>query len=100
MGLRPTYWDESALLSFIDSKQIDKQDLQKFDTDLMEKGNEDRTRHNRVQHVVTFLKNKEGRRIGPAIPDVSITVKYVEEPPLPYTKLDNTTVAFPFRPPT
>lgn len=26
--------------------QISKQDLQKFDTDLMEQGNEDRTRHN------------------------------------------------------
>lgn len=41
----------------------------------------DRTRHNRVQHVVTFLRNKEGRRLGPAIADVSITVKYVEAPP-------------------
>ena len=53
---------------------ISRSRLQKFDTDLMEQGNEDRTRHNRVQHVVTFLKNKEGRRIGPPITDVSITV--------------------------
>ena len=66
--------------------QISKQDLQKFDTDLMEHGNEDRTRHNRVQHVVTFLKNKEGRRLGPPITDVSITVKYVEDPPEAYTR--------------
>jgi hypothetical protein len=44
-------------------------------------GHEDRTRHNRVQHVVTFLRNEEGRRHGPAIKDVSITVKYVEAPP-------------------
>ena len=31
--------------------QITKQDLQAFDTSLVEDGNEDRTRHNRVQHV-------------------------------------------------
>ncbi|MGA2646250.1 MAG: phage integrase N-terminal SAM-like domain-containing protein, partial [Candidatus Sulfotelmatobacter sp.] len=42
--------------------QITKQDLQAFDTSLIEDGNEDRTRHNRVQHVVTFLRNEEGRR--------------------------------------
>jgi hypothetical protein len=29
--------------------------------------NEDRTRHNRVQHVVTFLGNEEGCRPGPPI---------------------------------
>jgi len=50
-------------------------DLQAFDTSLIEDGNEERTRHNRVQHVVTFLRNEEGRRHGPAIKDVSITVK-------------------------
>jgi hypothetical protein len=42
--------------------QIAKQDLQAFDTALIEEGNEDRTRHNRVQHVVTFLRNEQGRR--------------------------------------
>jgi Phage integrase, N-terminal SAM-like domain len=31
--------------------QITKQDLQAFDTALIEEGNEDRTRHNRVQHT-------------------------------------------------
>ena len=66
--------------------QIIKQDLQAFDTSLIEDGNEDRTRHNRVQHVVTFLRNEEGRRLGPAIKDVSITVKYVEAPPEAYTR--------------
>ena len=66
--------------------QITKQDLQAFDTFLIEDRNEDRTRHNRVQHVVTFLRNKEGRRLGPAIKDVSITVKYVEAPPEAYTR--------------
>lgn len=38
--------------------QITKQDLQAFDTNLIEDGNEDRTRHNRVTHVVTFLRNE------------------------------------------
>ena len=32
--------------------QIGKQDLQKFDTDLIEWGDADRTRHNRVQNIV------------------------------------------------
>jgi len=58
-----------------------KQDLRKFDADLIAQGNEDRTRRNRIQHVVTFLKNKEGRRPGPPITDVSITVKFVEDAP-------------------
>lgn len=66
--------------------QITKQDLQAFDTALIEKGDEDRTRHNRVQHVVTFLRNEEGRRSGPPIKDVSIKVKYVEAPPEAYTR--------------
>jgi len=66
--------------------QIGKQDLQKLDTDLIERGDADRTRHNRVQNIVTFLRNEEGRRLGPAIIDVSITVKYVEAPPEAYTR--------------
>jgi site-specific recombinase XerD len=66
--------------------QITKQELQAFDTALIEEGNEDRTRHNRVQHVVTFLRNEEGRRPGPPIKDVSIKVKYVEAPPEAYTR--------------
>jgi integrase/recombinase XerD len=66
--------------------QIGKQDLQAFDTTLIEKGDEDRTRHNRVQHVVTFLRNEEGRRLGPPVKDVSIKIKYVEAPPEPYTR--------------
>ena len=36
--------------------------------------------------MVTFLRNEEGRRLGPAIKDVSITVKYVESPPEAYTR--------------
>lgn len=44
-----------------------KQDLQAFDTALQDGGSEDRTRHNRVQHMITFLRNKEGRRPGPPI---------------------------------
>lgn len=66
--------------------QITKQDLQAFDTYLLDDDNEDRTRHNRVTHVVTFLRNEEGRRLGPPITDVSITVKYVEAPPEAYTR--------------
>lgn len=66
--------------------QITKQDLQAFDTDLLNDDNEDRTRHNRVTHVVTFLRNEEGRRLGPPITDVSITVRYVEAPPEAYTR--------------
>jgi hypothetical protein len=66
--------------------QITKQDLQAFDSSLMEGGNEDRTRYNRMQHVITFLRNREGRRLGPPINDVSITVKYVEAPPEAYTR--------------
>lgn len=66
--------------------QITKQDLQAFDTALIEKGDEDRTRHNRLQNVVTFLRNEEGRRPGPSIKDVSIKVKYVEAPPEAYTR--------------
>jgi site-specific recombinase XerD len=79
-------FQESCKKIFI--HQVSKQDLQKFDTDLMEQGNEDRTRHNRVQHVVTFLKNKEGRRPGPPITDVSITVKYVESEAEAYTRAE------------
>jgi integrase/recombinase XerD len=66
--------------------QITKQDLQAFDSDLLDDDNEDRTRHNRVTHVVTFLRNGEGRRLGPPITDVSIMVKYVEAPPEAYTR--------------
>jgi integrase len=66
--------------------QITKQDLQAFDSFLIEQGNEDRTRANRIQHVVTFLRNKEGRRLGFPITDVSIRIKYVEAPPEAYTR--------------
>jgi integrase/recombinase XerD len=65
--------------------QITKQDLQAFDSFLMQRGDEDRTRANRVEHVTTFLRNKEGRRAGPPILGVSITIKYVEAPPEAYT---------------
>jgi integrase len=65
--------------------QITKQDLQAFDSFLMLRGDEDRTRANRVEHVTTFLRNKEGRRAGPPILGVSITIKYVEAPPEAYT---------------
>jgi integrase/recombinase XerD len=65
---------------------IKKQDLQLFDNLLIKRGNEDRTRSNRVGHVVTFLRNIEGRRAGPPVKDVSITVKYVEMPPEAYTR--------------
>jgi hypothetical protein len=66
--------------------QIAKQDLQAFDSFLMTQGDDDRTRHNRVTHVVTFLRNREGRRAGPPILDVTIRVKYVESPPEAYTR--------------
>ena len=66
--------------------QITKQDLQAFDTFLLQRGDEDRTRANRVEHVTTFLRNKEGRRAGPPILGVSITIKYVEAPPEAYTR--------------
>jgi hypothetical protein len=60
--------------------QVSKQDLQAFDSFLLKQGHEDRTRANRIQHVITFLRNKEGRRAGPPVTDVSIRVKYVEQP--------------------
>ncbi len=66
--------------------QITVQDLQSFDSFLMEQGHDDRTRHNRVGYVVTFLRNKEGRRLGPRIEDVKIKIKYVERPPEAYTR--------------
>jgi hypothetical protein len=40
--------------------QITKQDLQAFDSFLLQRGDEDRTRANRVEHVTTFLRNKKG----------------------------------------
>ena len=64
--------------------QIGKQDLQAFDTLLLQRGNDDRTRSNRVGHIVTFLRNEQGRRPGPPITDVTITIKYVESPPEAY----------------
>jgi len=66
--------------------QVTKQDLQAFDSFLVKQGHEDRTRANRIQHVVTFLRNKEGRRAGPPVTDVSIRIKYVEQPPEAYTR--------------
>jgi integrase/recombinase XerD len=66
--------------------QITKQDLQAFDSFLMQRGDEDRTRANRVEHVTTFLRNKEGRRAGPPILGVSITINYVEAPPEAYIR--------------
>jgi integrase len=66
--------------------QVTKQDLQAFDSFLLEQRQEDRTRHNCITHVVTFLRNKEGRRAGPPITDVSIRVKFVEAPPEAYTR--------------
>jgi len=68
--------------------QISKQDLQAFDSFLLKRGEEDRTRANRVAHVTTFLRDKEGRRAGPPILGVSITIKYVEAPPEAYTLHD------------
>ncbi|HXX02047.1 MAG TPA: site-specific integrase [Candidatus Acidoferrales bacterium] len=66
--------------------QIGKQDLQALDTFLVQRGNDDRTRSNRVGHIVTFLRNEQGRRPGPPITDVTITIKYVESPPEAYTR--------------
>jgi integrase len=66
--------------------QVTKQDLQAFDSFLLKQGHEDRTRANRIQHVITFLRNKEGRRAGPPVTDVSIRIKYVEQPPEAYTR--------------
>ena len=66
--------------------QVSKQDLQVFDSVLLKQGHEDRTRANRIQHVITFLRNKEGRRAGPPVTDVSIRIKYVEQPVEAYTR--------------
>jgi len=66
--------------------EIKKQHLQTFDTILKERGDEDRTRANKIQHFVTFLRNKEGRRAGPPIENVSIRIKYVEQAPEAYTR--------------
>ena len=62
--------------------------MQAFDTFLLQRGDEDRTRANRVAHVTTFLRNKEGRRAGPPILGVGIAIKYVEAPPEAYTSHD------------
>jgi len=37
---------------------------------------------------VTFLLNREGRRAGPPVKDVSIKIRYVEAPPEPYTEAE------------
>src|SRR5579863_1757860 len=66
--------------------QVSKQDLQVFDSVLLKQGHEDRTRANRIQHIITFLRNKEGRRAGPPVTDVSIRIKYVEQPVEAYTR--------------
>lgn len=66
--------------------EVRKQDLQLFDTFLLRRGDDDRTRANRVSHVVTFLRNKEGRRNGDPILGVTIRIKYVEAPPEAYTR--------------
>jgi hypothetical protein len=68
--------------------QITKQDLQAFDSFLLKRGDSDRTRANRVEHLTTFLINKEGRRAGPPILGIGITIKYVEAPPEAYTQHD------------
>jgi len=60
--------------------------LQAFDSFLLKRGDEDRTRANRVEHVTTLLRNKEGRRAGPPVLGVSITIKYSEAPPEAYTR--------------
>jgi integrase len=77
-------FQESCAKIFV--HQITKQDLQAFDSFLLKRGDEDRTRANRIQHVVTFLRNKEGRRAGPPVENVAITVKFVEQPPEAYTR--------------
>lgn len=79
-----TLFQQSCTKQWI--SEITKQDLQAFDSFLLSRGDEDRTRSNRVQHIVTFLKNKEGRRSGKPVTDVSIRVKYVEAPPEAYTR--------------
>jgi hypothetical protein len=38
--------------------QITRQDLQAFDTWMLAQGYDDRTRHNRIEHLTTFLRNK------------------------------------------
>jgi integrase/recombinase XerD len=77
-------FQQSCNKTFVD--QVRKQDLQAFDTFLLKEENDDRTRSNRESHIVTFLRNREGRRDGDPIPNVSITVKYVEAPPESYTR--------------
>jgi integrase/recombinase XerD len=66
--------------------QVTKQDLQAFDSFLLKRGDEDRTRANRVEHVITFLRNKQGRRAGPPILDVGIHINFTEAPPEAYTR--------------
>lgn len=60
-----TLFQESCAKTYLD--QVRKQDLQAFDTFLAKRGDDDRTRSNRVGHVVTFLRNQEGRREGEPI---------------------------------
>jgi integrase len=60
-------------------------DLRGFDTQRKTHGDEDRTRSNKVWNVVTFLRNKEGRRNGPAITNLTITVKYTEPEVIAYS---------------
>lgn len=79
-----TLFQKSFTKPYVD--QVRKQDLQAFDTFLAKQGDDERTRSNRVGHVVSFLRNREGRREGEPITNVSITIKYVEAPPEPYTR--------------
>jgi integrase/recombinase XerD len=79
-----TLLQQSCSKTYVD--QIKKQDLQGFDTFLKGHGDDDRTRANRVSHIVTFLRNREGRRNGAPVLGVTIKIKYVEAPPEPYTR--------------
>jgi hypothetical protein len=55
-----TLFQQSCTKTFLD--QIRKQDLQAFDTFPTKRGDDDRTRSNRVGHIVTFLRNQEDPR--------------------------------------
>jgi integrase/recombinase XerD len=79
-----TLFQKSCSKVYVD--QVKKQDLQAFDSFLLRQENDDRTRANRVTHIVTFLRNREGRREGDPVTDVTIRIKYVEAPPEPYTR--------------
>ena len=81
-----TQFRQSCRKTYVD--EITVQDLRAFETYLKRQGDGDRYRSNKVSYVVTFLRNREGRRNGPAIKDVTIRVRYTEPDVIAYADIE------------